>query len=59
MDWGNDRILNQDSKSLGQDSNLGPPEYEAAALTTRPLRSVPLPCLFSFSPDVQFIILKG
>jgi hypothetical protein len=32
--------LDQDSRSPGRNLNLGPPEYEAGILTTRPRRSV-------------------
>jgi hypothetical protein len=34
--------FSQDSRSSGRDFNLGHPEYEAGALTTRPRRSVSL-----------------
>jgi hypothetical protein len=32
--------LSQDSRSPVRDFNLGPPEYKAGVLTTRPLHSV-------------------
>jgi hypothetical protein len=32
--------LSQDSRSLGRDLNLGPPEYETGLLSTTPQRSV-------------------
>jgi hypothetical protein len=36
----NTKNLSQDSRCPGRDLNLGPPEYEAGVLTTRPRRSV-------------------
>jgi hypothetical protein len=43
LEWGteeNNENLNQDSRFPGRDLNPGPPEYEAAVLTIRPIRLV-------------------
>jgi hypothetical protein len=49
-------ILNQDSRSTGRDFNLGPPEYEARALTTW-LRRWALCLLIFDSTTIIYIFL--
>jgi hypothetical protein len=54
------KTLSLDSRSPGRDLNLGPPEYEAAVLTTRPRRSViGIAIGFSATFWVFYIFLLG
>jgi hypothetical protein len=46
------RNLSQDSRSLGQDLNLGPSEYEAGVLTTQSQ------CLIMFLQLISFVSVE-